>query len=189
VGSQQKPPAPPSSPMPKSHHSQRACSHLQGEEASVPRKILPPPPEADLGDIEGYTYPQHLQDQGRITTDETKAAILRLKPLTAPGITGIPHLVIQKSVDVTLQTITDLFQACATLGYHPLELKKARTVALKKPGRDRDYTKVGAYRPIALLESLGKALERIMASRLSALAEAHSSSRWVPERKEIRSQP
>ena len=73
-----------------------------------------------------------------------------------------------------MQTITNLFQACLTLGYHPLEFKKARTIALKKQGKDKDYTKVDSYRPIALLESLGKALERIVASRLSTLAENHS---------------
>lgn len=133
-----------------------------------------PPPDADLNDIKGYTYPQQLPDQGQLTVDETRAAILRSKPLKALGITGIPHLIIQKSTEITLQTITDLFQACITLGYHPLEFKKACTIALKKQGKDRDYTQVGSYRPIALLESLRKALERIVASRLSTLAENHS---------------
>ena len=95
--------------------------------------------------------------------DETRAAIFSSKPLKALGITGIPHLVIQKSIEVTLHTITNLFQACITLRYHPLEFKKACTIAYKKQGK-KDYTQVGSYRPIALLESLGKALERIIAT-------------------------
>ena len=45
---------------------------------------------------------------------------------------------------------------------------------MRKPGKDKDYTKVGSYRPIALLESLGKALERIIASRLTTLAENYN---------------
>jgi hypothetical protein len=147
---------------------------FEEKEQAFRTKFFPPPPDADLDDIEGYTYPQQLPDQGQLTMDETRAAILRPKPLKAPGITGIPHLVIQKSIEVTVQTITNLFQACLALGYHPLEFKKARTIALKKQGKDKDYTKVDSYRPIALLESLGKALERIVASRLSTLAENYS---------------
>ena len=73
-----------------------------------------------------------LSTSSQLTIDETRAAILQSKPLKVPGITGIPHLIIQKSVEVALQTIADLFQACITLGYHHLEFKQARTIALKK---------------------------------------------------------
>ena len=57
--------------------------------------------------------------------------------------------------------------------YHPLNFKKAPTVTLKKVGGNRDYTQVASYRPVALLETLEKALERIVADRLTALAEEH----------------
>jgi hypothetical protein len=43
---------------------------------------------------------------------------------------------------------------------------------LRKPGKP-DYTVPGAYRPISLLNTLGKILEAVMARRLSIWAENH----------------
>ena len=53
-----------------------------------------------------------------------------------------------------------------------MRFRQARTITLKKPGK-LDYTVVGAYRPIALLNTTGKILESIVVSRLSILAENH----------------
>lgn len=57
------------------------------------------------------------------------------------------------------------------MGYHPEEFWIANTKVLKKPKRG-DYTLAESYRPIALLNILGKALEAILACCLSKLAEA-----------------
>jgi hypothetical protein len=118
-------------------------------------------------------YPQQLPGQDRLTVEEVKRAICRPKPSKAPGLTGIPHLILQRSLEVTAVPITELFQACTSLGYHLLEFKKARTVALRKQGGNRDYAQVASYWPVALLETLGKALKRIVAERLTCLAEEH----------------
>jgi hypothetical protein len=44
---------------------------------------------------------------------------------------------------------------------------------LRKPGKP-DYLDLKAYRPIVLLNTLGKALEAIMAKRLRYIAETHA---------------
>lgn len=44
---------------------------------------------------------------------------------------------------------------------------------LRKPGKP-DYSTPGAYRPISLLNTLGKILEAVIARRLSYLAEKHN---------------
>ncbi len=61
--------------------------------------------------------------------------------------------------------------AC-NIGYCPTHFKEAITVALRKPGKD-DYTQPKSYRPIALLNTLGKALEAIVADRLAYLADTY----------------
>ncbi len=66
-----------------------------------------------------------------------------------------------------------LYSAYIKEGYHPAEFRKATTVLLKKPGK-ADYTDLGSYRPIALLNILGKVLESIVAKRVSNLAERWS---------------
>ena len=59
------------------------------------------------------------------------------------------------------------------MGYHPRRFKEAKTIILKKPKKP-DYTDPKSYRPIALLDTLGKAFETVMAVRLRDCAEANS---------------
>lgn len=59
------------------------------------------------------------------------------------------------------------------LGYYPNQWKQAWIVVLRKPGKP-DYSAPGAYRPISLLNTLGKILEAVMARRLSYWAEKYS---------------
>jgi hypothetical protein len=55
-------------------------------------------------------------------------------------------------------------------GYYSACWKQAIGVILKKPKKP-DYSALKAYRVISLLNYLGKVLERILAQRLSYLAE------------------
>ena len=59
------------------------------------------------------------------------------------------------------------------MGYHPKAFRTAITVVLKKPGKP-SYSDPAAYRPIALLNTLGKVLEAIIARRISNLAERYN---------------
>ncbi len=68
--------------------------------------------------------------------------------------------------------IVHLFQACIEVGHHPTQFKEANTVILKKPAK-KDYSEPKSYRPIALLDTLGKALETVVSRKLSDLAEKH----------------
>ena len=70
------------------------------------------------------------------------------------------------------KVFTYLFQACLDVGYHPRKFKEAKTIILKKPAKP-DYSEVKAYRPIALLCTLGKALETVVVKILSDCAEDH----------------
>src|SRR5699024_4252327 len=55
----------------------------------------------------------------------------------------------------------------------PNHFKVAETVSLRIPGKE-DYTEAKSYRPVALLNTLGKILEKIIARRLSELVERFS---------------
>ncbi|EED15976.1 reverse transcriptase, putative [Talaromyces stipitatus ATCC 10500] len=88
-----------------------------------------------------------------ITLDEVQTAVTNVKPDKAPGPDGIPNLVLQR----LLPTI---------------EAYLSTTVILRKPGKP-DYSDPKAYRPIALLSTIGKALESVLARRLSYLVEQY----------------
>jgi hypothetical protein len=70
------------------------------------------------------------------------------------------------------KVITNIFTASIELGFYPTQWKRALIAVLRKPGKP-DYSIPGAYRPISLLNTLGKLLEAVMAKRLSYYAETH----------------
>ena len=71
-----------------------------------------------------------------------------------------------------LPALNCLFNACVKLGYHPKVFKRANTVVLRKPKKN-DYTNLKAYRLIALLNTIEKALKLVVARKLIDVAKAN----------------
>jgi retron-type reverse transcriptase len=71
-----------------------------------------------------------------------------------------------------IRAITKLVNLCWRLEYLPKQFRKARTIVLRKPNKD-DYSIPGAWRPIALLNTLGKVVESLAARQLRDLAEQY----------------
>jgi ribonuclease HI len=107
-----------------------------------------------------------------ITELEIQRALKATKGSTAPGEDGLPALVWKHLWQALKQLITRIFTASVKLGHHPRRWRGAKIVVLRKPGKP-DYSIPGAYRPISLLNTLGKILETVIARRLSYLAEKH----------------
>jgi hypothetical protein len=59
-----------------------------------------------------------------------------------------------------------IFNACLAQGHHPRVWKTAAIAVVPKPGKD-NYSLPKCYRPIALLECLGKLLEKVVARHLT----------------------
>lgn len=70
-------------------------------------------------------------------------------------------------VPAVLDTLYEIFHACVRTGYNPTHFQRSITVVLRKGGENRDYRMPKAYRPVALLNTLGKFLEAIIARRIS----------------------
>jgi Reverse transcriptase (RNA-dependent DNA polymerase) len=107
-----------------------------------------------------------------ITVHEVRAAINHANGAKAPGPDGIPTLVLQKMLPIIEDWLTNLFNASLDLGYCPEHFRRSNTVVIRKPGKS-DYTDPKAYRPIALLSTIGKVLEAVLATRLSYLVEQY----------------
>ena len=75
--------------------------------------------------------------------------------------------------DIIVPYLEHLFKACIQLGHGPDRFKQAKTVVLKKSGL-RPCHDPSSWRPIALLSSIGKLLERIVAHRLRDLNVQHN---------------
>jgi ribonuclease HI len=107
-----------------------------------------------------------------ITELEIQRSLKAAKSSTAPGEDGLPTLVWKHLWKYMGKLITRIFTASIELGHHPKRWRGAKIVVLRKPGKP-DYSIPGAYRPISLLNTLGKLLEAVMARRLSHLTEKH----------------
>ena len=106
--------------------------------------FFPPPPEADLVDIEGAEYPAPLTISRTVTQVMVTKAINRPKKDKAPGPNGIPNRFLSIVAAPFAGVFTHLFQACLDVGYHPHKFKEAKTIILKKPSKP-DYSEVKAY--------------------------------------------
>ncbi|EPS26195.1 hypothetical protein PDE_01131 [Penicillium oxalicum 114-2] len=150
----------------------RGLTQEPGEKAETLRQtFFPPPLQADLSDIDRYAYPLPIECPD-ITIPEIEKAVRRSSPNKAPGPDGIINSILHQTLDILLPSLHTLFNAYLQHGYCPTHFKDTITVVLRKPGKD-DYTQPKAYRPITLLNTLGKAIETIIANRLSYLADVH----------------
>lgn len=136
--------------------------------------FFPQPPPADLSDTESFQHPQPIEFP-TITTQEIQEAVRGAKAGKAPGEDGIPNSLWHKLIEipVILDVLVQLFNACIRTGYNPSHFQRSITVVLRKQGKS-DYQLAKSYRPVALLNTLGKFLESIVARRISYAVESEA---------------
>ncbi|KAI1005378.1 hypothetical protein K3495_g2839 [Podosphaera aphanis] len=114
--------------------------------------FFPLPVQAEIQDIAGTIYPEELAIiPSTITEAEVEEAIGKLPSDKAPGPDEIPNRLLKECRKTLSKALVELFNGCLSLGY--------------------DTPK--AYRPIALLNTMGKLLEKLIAKRISRTAETH----------------
>lgn len=108
-----------------------------------------------------------------VTDSELKEATIKLNAnKKAPGPDGIYGGIVKAVVPFLGESIKCCFNQCLKEGKFPANWKMARLVLLKK-GNDKNTVEPdpSKYRPICLLNEIGKTLERIIASRLNQIIE------------------
>jgi Reverse transcriptase (RNA-dependent DNA polymerase) len=144
----------------------------EGKAQLLKATFFPPLVAADLQDITSYDYPTPYRCPV-ITEAKIERAVRKAAPNTAPGTDGITNGILQKVLDLILPILCQLFNSSLDLGHFPRHFRQSITVVLRKPGKD-DYSMPKSYRPIALLNTLSKALEAIIATRLMYLADYYN---------------
>ena len=141
--------------------------------------------EMDMQNTIRFKYSDQLSSSLEIKKKKVNAVICRLKSRKASESDEISNELLKMLTDTISSYLTTLFNTCVKHGIHSVKYKEAKTIALRKSGKD-DYTKLSAYRLIALLNMTDKVLKTIMTSRLSDLAERHTllSSTQMSRRKE-----
>ncbi|KEP46994.1 reverse transcriptase, partial [Rhizoctonia solani 123E] len=101
----------------------------------------------------------------KITHEEIQNALNKSSNTSAPGAFGSNYRLLKWAFKVRPDPILQLYNACLRLRFHPTCLRNAVISIIPKPRRP-DMAVPKAYRPISLLETLSKCLEKVITSRL-----------------------
>ena len=157
--------------------STHGLAYSISEKAEALKARFYPVVEANLSDIQDMSF-QDSSFRGSLevprlaTADEVSSLLKARKPYKAPGNDRIPNGFLRAMGPKLAEAVAQIANACWALGHFPARFKEARTVVLRKPGKP-SYSDPGAWRPIALLNTIGKLIESLMARRLSQVAEEH----------------
>lgn len=174
----------------------KLCDLVQKDPWGLPYKLVmdklirpPPIPELDtpgrLRHIADGLFPQHpirekikwpldlsKQQNWMIDEPELKTVARNLKAKTAPGPDGITNEVVKRVVSLNPVVLTKVYNNCLEKGVFPKAWKNARLVLIRKG--DKPLDEPSSYRPICLLDCLGKLLEKILDNRLRRFLEENS---------------
>jgi hypothetical protein len=95
---------------------------------------------------------------------EVQHAIRCLKISKTPGSDGIPNRALKDFPQRMILLLVALFNAILRTQYFPPVWKHARVISILKPGKDPALP--SSYRPISLLETIGKVFEKILLSTI-----------------------
>ncbi|CAB0040703.1 unnamed protein product [Trichogramma brassicae] len=104
-----------------------------------------------------------------VTLEELKGAQSRIKERSAPGPDGVPNMALKLAVATRPDIFLRVYTMCLETGVFPSAWKRQRLVLLPKPGKPPDEP--SSYRPLYMLDTAGKILERIICDRLEAFTE------------------
>lgn len=99
-----------------------------------------------------------------VTPEELKKACNRLGNQKAPGPDNIPNAALKAAIQATPDLFVDLYDSCLKEGRFPDGWKRQRLVLIPKAKKLSEDA--SSYRPICMLDSAGKILERIICDRL-----------------------
>ena len=148
-------------------NTRRTASNAE-KSTALASAFFPPPPTTPL--IPHTYYPEPSNIFRYFTRMQIKNAAKKLNAFKAPGPDGIPNIVLKRCIDILANRLYYIFRAIFELNVYPDEWRESITVVLRKPGKP-SYEEPKAYRPIALLNTLGKLFSSIVADDLSHFCE------------------
>ena len=104
-----------------------------------------------------------------VTVEELIKACKKVGAKKAPGPDEIPNTALKLAIEGNPSLFTGVMQKCLEEGTFPRDWKRQRLVLLPKAGKPPGDP--SAYRPICLLDTIGKLLERLIQNRLEETTE------------------
>lgn len=127
--------------------------------------------EADVNEaVQDFlnTRPPIPMEHEETNFSEIRSAIKKLKNKKSSGTDKIPNIALKHLPANGIEFLVKLANNILRLSYFPKEWKNANIIPVLKPDKPADD--VQSYRPISLLCSLSKVIERIIFDRLTTFA-------------------
>jgi hypothetical protein len=118
------------------------------------------------------TFLAPLEVKDKVTAEDITALLCTRRTNRAPGDDSISNDFLKAMGEPLAAAVAGLATACWKAGHYPARFRHARTVVIRKPNKS-SYETASAWRPIALLNTIGKLIEAITAQRIKTVAEEH----------------
>lgn len=116
--------------------------------------------------LPAISTPQTVENIARFTPEELSLAVGTLKAGKAPGPDGIPTEVLRVIAKERPNVLLNMYNACLLEGVFPKIWKKQQLTLISKGKGNPERAE--AYRPLCMLDTAGKLLERMIKPRLAA---------------------
>lgn len=103
---------------------------------------------------------------GYFDIDDLLVIVSNLRCSKAPGLDGVTNLMCKRLPFAALEHLLCIFNSAYAIGYWPSSFKTAIVVPIHKRGKD--VKKTESYRPVSLLSSLSKLMERLLKAKIEA---------------------
>lgn len=143
------------------------------------KSFTPNPPANDSPELDSKMEKFFSISKGPIPPDELLCSpkelvslLKALNPKKSPGPDSISARLILQLPGTALSRLLQIFTASFRIGHFPTAWKHAKVISILKPGKPP--TDPSSYRPISLLNILGKVFERTIQARLKVfIADKH----------------
>ena len=148
--------------------------HTHDEVADIlSQRFFPQTPPSVDAHFPDDPPPRPVRALPRIDKEFIEPLLKKASNRSAPGQSGHTWTLLKWAWAADADRIVNLFNACLQAGHHPLLWKEAVVCVILKPKR-ADYSLAKNFRPISLLECLGKLLEKVMAKIIYGDMTKHS---------------
>lgn len=114
--------------------------------------------------VNDYLASNNTEEPNFPSVGEITEQINSLKTSKAPGNDRIHNSLLKNLPRSAMKHLATILIACMTFCYFPNDWKCANVIPIKKPGKDPQLST--SYRPISLLSSISKILEKVITSRI-----------------------
>ena len=161
------------------------AAHTYQEKAQLFAERFFPDEPADLSDITDDQFdppsfpPNSVPVNQRVDADDVAYVLRNMSAWKAPGFDLLPAGFLKACGTPLHEALAKLADASFRHEHFPRCFRAARTAVIPKPGKTNEQrATAGAWRPVALLSTVGKVLEAIIGQRIANAAEEH---RLLPE--------